>query len=170
MGKLIITADVHGSYSSWLTLKNLLKPGDKLIVAGDLFDTCFGNYSNLDFQPESIKDNLKDFNHELYYVYGNCDSTNFYPGYQSTLHFSAFEKKIFLHHGHHRVVPPFDTDIIIQGHTHLCSLTKKNGQIFMNPGSIACPRNRIYTYGVIDRTGASLVEIKTGKQIILIDF
>ena len=52
MNKLIVTADVHGSFGSWLTLKQLMKPGDKLVIAGDLFDTRYGNYSNPDFQPE----------------------------------------------------------------------------------------------------------------------
>ena len=68
MGKLIVTADIHGSYTSWLTMKNLLKPSDKLAVAGDLFDTKYGNFSNTDFQPESIKNDLKTFKHPFYYV------------------------------------------------------------------------------------------------------
>jgi len=39
----------------------------------------------------------------------------------------------------------------------------------MNPGSIACPRNGIYTYGLIDDTSANLIELKTGKKLISID-
>ncbi|MFH2093177.1 MAG: metallophosphoesterase family protein [Pseudomonadota bacterium] len=174
MAKLIITADVHGSYNTWLTLKNLLDKNDQLIVAGDLFDTRYGNYAHPDFQPESIKKELGMFNHDLYYVYGNCDIASFYPGHKSTLFFSAFGKSIFLHHGFFPTTPPPDTDIIIQGHTHICSLKKKEvqrkKQIYMNPGSITFPRNGIYTYGIIDRTGASLIELKTGKQLVSILF
>ncbi len=59
MSKLIVTADIHGSYSSWLTIKALLSSNDKLVIAGDLFDTKYGNFSNADFQPESIKKDLK---------------------------------------------------------------------------------------------------------------
>ncbi|MBL6996315.1 metallophosphoesterase, partial [Desulfobacula sp.] len=71
MKKLIVTADLHGSYSSWLTLKNLLGPLDELVIAGDLFDTKYGNFTHIDFQPESIKKDLNNFNHRFYYVYGN---------------------------------------------------------------------------------------------------
>jgi predicted phosphodiesterase len=74
-----------------------------------------------------------------------------------------FGKKIFLHHGHLPCQLSDDMDIIIQGHTHLCSLTKKNGRIFMNPGTISRPRNNIHTYGILDRARASLIEIKTGN-------
>ena len=46
MPKLIVTADVHGSFSSWLTIKALLKNQDQLAIAGDLFDTKYGSFSN----------------------------------------------------------------------------------------------------------------------------
>ena len=59
MPKLIVTADIHGSYSSWLTTKTLLNSNDKLVIAGDLFDTKYGSFSNADFQPELIKKELK---------------------------------------------------------------------------------------------------------------
>jgi putative phosphoesterase len=170
MTKLIVTADIHGSYSSWLTIKNILKPYDKLVIAGDLFDTRYGNYSNNDFQPESIKNDLYAFKHEFYYAYGNCDNSSFFPGFDTTIKFTAFNKKMLVHHGHRPLSYCEDIDIIIQGHTHLCFLEKKNQQIFMNPGSITCPRNGIYTYGVIDNTSANLIELKTGKKLVGIEF
>lgn len=170
MSKLILTADVHGSFGSWLTLKSLLNKEDSLVVAGDLFDTRYGNYGHADYQPESIKKELKHFGHPFYYVYGNCDIPSFYPGAEFSLTFSGFNKKIFLHHGH--CAPDLDgsEDIIIQGHTHLCFLEKKGRQIFMNPGSIACPRNGIFTYGIIDQKGICLKELKNSKTLIKIDF
>ena len=58
MAELIITADLHGSYTSWLTLKTLLAPGDGLVIAGDLFDTRYGDFSDPDFQPDAIKEEL----------------------------------------------------------------------------------------------------------------
>lgn len=170
MGRLIITADIHGSYASWLTMKNLLKPPDKLAVAGDLFDTKYGNLSNTDFQPRAIKKDLDTFKHPFYYVYGNCDTPSFFPGFDTTIVFNAFNKRILLSHGHRSLRCPADVDIIIQGHTHLCSLEEKDSQIFMNPGSITCPRNGMYTYGVIETDSASLIELKTGNKLITISF
>jgi len=168
MTKLIVTADIHGSYTSWRTIKKLLNPDDTLLIAGDLFDTKYGNPSHVDFQPESIKKELIRLKQHFYYVYGNCDMTSFFPGFGSTLTLTIFNKKIFLTHGHRPFTPSTDIDIIIQGHTHLCFLERKGQQIFINPGSLTCPRNGMKTYGVIENTSASLKEIKTGNTLITI--
>lgn len=169
MGNLIVTADIHGSYSAWLTVKTLLKPSDMLVIAGDLFDTRYGNFSNSDFQPETIKTELSGFKQDFFYVYGNCDTASFLPGFKTSVVFTAGGRKILLTHGHKPCNHSIDTDIIIQGHTHLCSLEKKGSHIFMNPGSLTCPRNGIYTYGVIDSGTASLVELKAGNRLLSID-
>ncbi len=168
MSKLIVTADVHGSYSSWLTIKALLSynDNDKLVIAGDLFDTRYGNFSNTDFQPESIKKELKKFNHDVYYVYGNCDVPSFFPGYKVKTAFNAFNRQVFLHHGHRSCKDFPGSDIIIQGHTHYYSLLKKHGQIVMNPGSITYPKSGTATYGVIDNNSAYIVELETGNRLI----
>lgn len=169
MKKLIVTADIHGSYSSWLTLKNLLGPLDELAIAGDLFDTRYGDLTHIDFQPESIKKDLTNFNHPFYYVYGNCDSPSFFPGFETRMEFSAFNKKLLISHGHSSFTYSENIDIIIQGHTHLCFLEKKGPHIFMNPGSITCPRNGMYTYGVIENNCVSLIELKTGNKIVTVN-
>ena len=170
MTKLIVTADLHGRYSSWLTVKNLLSLNDKLAIAGDLFDTKYGDYSNPDFQPDSIRDELVSLEHSFYYVYGNCDSPAFCPGYPSAMIFTAFNKKIYLSHGHHLPATDENMDIIIQGHTHLYSLEKKGPHIFLNPGSTAYPRNGKFTYGVINKTSASIIDLKTDETLMCICF
>lgn len=170
MKKLIITADIHGSFSSWLALADLLTPDDTIAIAGDLFDTVYGNYSHADFQPESIKKDLKTFTPGLQYAYGNCDNPSFYPGFNHYSVFSMFQKTIFMHHGHRSSEIPDNTDIIIQGHTHLCSLEKNNGRIYFNPGTIVSPRNGLYTYGVMDQNSISLVDFKTHEKLSSIYF
>ena len=145
-----------------------MAPGDGLVIAGDLFDTRYGNYSNTDFQPESIKKQIPDLSQKLYYVYGNCDQPSFYPDHGPTLGFRYAGKMIFLHHGHENPIIPNKTDIIIQGHTHLCSLERQNSQIFMNPGSLTSPRNQLYTYGIIDEFQARIMELNTGNCLAAI--
>jgi putative phosphoesterase len=168
MKRLFVTADIHGSLNTWMTIKELMNPDDSLVIAGDLFDTRYGNTS-LDFQPEFIKEELSNLSGKFYYVYGNCDQSSFFPGHGSTLEFSAFGKKYFLHHGHGRISIPDYSDIIISGHTHLCLLEKKGKQIFMNPGTITNPRNQLYTYGIIDQFQAQILDLKTGKALSTID-
>ena len=169
MTRLFVTADIHGSINTWMTIKELMEPGDSLVIAGDLFDTRYGNFSHTDFQPEFIKQEIQNISKKFYYVYGNCDVPSFFPGYGSTLGFKAFEKNFFLHHGHGNNLVPDNTDIIISGHTHVCLLEKKGTQIFMNPGTITNPRNQMYTYGIIDKFQAKIFDLKTGDPLSSID-
>lgn len=170
MKRLVITADVHGSFNTWMTLKALLEPEDGLAVAGDLFDTRYGNYGSPDFVPEFIKKDLAGLPHSFFYVYGNCDVPAFFPGHDHETVFPAMGKTLFLHHGHARPAFPSDAEIIVQGHTHLCSLEKKGGRIFLNPGSITHPRNGMATYGILDRSGIFIVALKTGMPVVSIAF
>lgn len=170
MKKLIITADIHGNLTSWLTFKSLLNRGDGLVVAGDLFDTRYGSYADPEFQPDEIRKDMKTIDFPLHYVYGNCDTSGFLPGYHDHQTFTAFDKKIYLHHGHRPIRHSGAIDIVIQGHTHLCSIEEKEGIIYLNPGSITSPRNALYTYGIIDRKGISLVKMETGKPLVKFTF
>lgn len=169
MTRLFVTADIHGSLNTWMTIKELMEPSDCLVIAGDLFDTRYGNYSRTDFQPEFIKEAIQKFPQKVHYVYGNCDVPSFFPGYGLTLGFTTFGKNIFLHHGHGNPPIPEDTDIIISGHTHCCFLEKKGSQIFMNPGSLTNPRNNVYTYGIIDKFKAEILDLKTGNSLGAMD-
>lgn len=167
MKKLVVTADVHGSYSTWLTLKELLSPGDALAVAGDLFGTRYPQYFDTDYQPALILEELSQFENPFYFVYGNCDHASFSPGYHETLMFDFMEWKIFLHHGHRyfRQLPAdilsSDVNLVIQGHTHLFSLERRKEIIFLNPGSLSAPRSSYYTYAVVDSRGIDIINIKT---------
>ncbi len=172
MARFIVTADIHGNYNSWLTIKALINNDDSLIIAGDIFDTRYGSYADPDFRPESIMQELLVLPNNAYYVYGNCDSSSYLPDFRPELEFHAFSRKIYLHHGHGHVHMHGheDTDIIIQGHTHIFKLEKKNQKIFMNPGSLTCPQNGIYTYGIIENGSVHIAELKTGKKLISISY
>lgn len=170
MNQLLVFADIHGSYNAWLTIQALLSDRNGLAVAGDLFDTRYGSYGNSDFQPAQIRSDLKDLSSPFYYVYGNCDVASFFPGYDTALEFQAFGRSVYLHHGHRPLPADCPADIVIQGHTHLCGLEKAGSQIFLNPGSIALPRNSLPTYGVIDETGVRLIHLTTGEALVSISF
>ena len=169
MSRLLVFADLHGSLSSWLTVRALLTEEDSLAIAGDLFDTRYGNYGNPDFQPGEIRSDLKNLD-PFYYVYGNCDVERFYPGQVHEIKFRIFGKTIQMHHGHQPLSHTDAADIIIQGHTHLCHLEKKQDKFHMNPGSITSPRNSLATYGIIDPEGICLVELKTGTPLASLSF
>lgn len=168
MEKLIITADLHGNYTSWLIIKSLLRPGDILVIAGDLFDNRYGDFSDPDFRPDHIRNELLGLHHRFYYVYGNCDNPSFFPGFSHEITFKFLGKTIRLLHGHRPIKTSTGDEIIIQGHTHLYSLEKKGSGIMMNPGSLPFPRNGISTYGIIEKNSADIIELNTGKKLISI--
>jgi uncharacterized protein len=167
--KFLITADIHGSISTWQTIRALMAEEDILVIAGDLFDTRYGRFGHPDFAPETIGQDLSALPHKFYYVYGNCDIPSFFPGYDHSLLFAAGNKNIFLHHGHHPVTIPSNADIIIQGHTHICSLGKKHHQIFMNPGSITRPKKGPATFGIIEDGCIRIMDLHTGTDIVSMD-
>ncbi len=166
MKRLLVTGDIHGSYTTWLVLQELLTPEDGLVIAGDFFGTRYGNYHHEDFQPEAIRNEVKKLEQPVFYVYGNCDIPDFFPGCYETLSFNALGKSIFLHHGHKRMKQPQNVDIIIQGHTHIYELRKTETRIHMNPGSMTSPRNGIPSYGIIEKDLVSIISLQTGVPLL----
>ena len=151
MTKLIVTADIHGQYSIWQKICTKLSPTDILIVAGDLFDTRYGNCNNSDFQPEKIKIEFQNISNTKYYVYGNCDESSYYPNHDVMMNFNLFDKRILLCHGHLQLPDLSNIDIVISGHSHIKHLQRKNGTIFLNPGSASFPRDGIPSYATIEQ-------------------
>ncbi len=167
--KFLITADIHGSINTWLTLKALMGDKDVMVIAGDLFDTRYGHFGHPDFDPEAIRQDLSTTRRTVYYVYGNCDIPSFFPGHDHSLTFTAENQKIFLHHGHHPGRIPSDAQIIIQGHTHIWALEKQQNRIFMNPGSITRPKKGEPTYGIMDDKSVCIMDLRTGTPIAAMD-
>jgi len=170
MPKLLVTADIHGSFGAWTTIKELLEPQDHLAIAGDLFDTRYGNPANPDFQPDTIKKELSRLKNPVYYVYGNCDVQAFFPDQKTDLSFNFMGTEMLLHHGHNFATKiPKSTRVVIQGHTHMGSLKKDGRRVFLNPGTIAAPRNNLYTYGIVEQHQAKLINLKTGRPVTTLD-
>lgn len=169
MKRLLVFSDLHGNFPSWLTVNALVCPGDAVAIAGDLFDTKYGSYNEPDFAPDQIRSTIADLDFKLFYIYGNCDVEGFCKGFSHELQFKAFDKTIFMHHGHKQSLISQGMDIVIQGHTHLPQLEKIQNCIHLNPGSIALPRNDMPTFAVIDSTGVSLMAL-SGQKLAALDF
>ena len=164
MPRLIITADIHGSYRAWQTVIGLLTPEDTLVVAGDFFDTRYGHNSDKDFHPELIRTAFDHLENDTYYVYGNCDQPSFCPGYEFLDTFTFQGKKYMLTHGHYSLPDEEGVDVRIQGHTHRVVMEKKGDTLWINPGSIPLPRDTFRGVAIIDNQDISLVDI--GKGVV----
>ena len=77
-------------------------------------------------------------------------------------HINLNEKVITLTHGHlydKYHLPEYCGNIFLSGHTHYGTITKQDGKIFANPGSISLPRgNSKHSYLIF-----------TDKELILKD-
>ncbi len=168
-GRLIVTADVHGRYTTWQAIRSLVKKNDILVVAGDLFDTRYGR-PGPDFRPRTIKQEAEKLKERFRYVYGNCDVPAFCPGYHHALEFTYSGINILLIHGHAPIVNlPRHTDLVIQGHTHVPKLEKKEKFVHFNPGSLAVPRVQAFTYGIVENNRATLMDFTTDAPLFWID-
>lgn len=163
MSKLIITADIHGSLSTWDMIKKLLNDDDTLAIAGDLFDTIYGNFNDPDFQPGIIKNELSALPCDTYYVYGNCDQEKFYPGHSRQTSFKFGKYTLFLNHGHCHLPDLTDYDIIIEGHSHIAKLNSIMGKVFLNPGSPILPRENGPTYAVLEHQTIRIINIENNQ-------
>jgi len=165
--KALITADIHGLYSVWQKVTRLLNKDDILIIAGDFYDTKYGDRLNPDFQPEKIIAEFDNLINEKYFVYGNCDLPSSYPHQNRHLSFEMFGKSIFLTHGDELSSQPEiiaiekKPDIYIYGHTHVFALRKYQEMLIINPGSLSKPKTANYTYATIT------LENKTLKTSII---
>lgn len=165
MSKLVVTADIHGSFSAWNIIKKRLSPEDTLAIAGDLFDTIYQSIDPPDFQPERIKEEFIKLNCRKFYVYGNCDDMEFLGGQSTQVGFKDNHSSIFLNHGHLRLPDLTDYDIIIEGHTHIPKLDVVMGKVFMNPGSPVLPRNGFKSYAVVEDRIIKIISLPDNKTM-----
>jgi len=117
---------------------------DMIIHLGD-------NVEDVDMLRNGYKGNIIN-------VRGNCDFSSFVP----TERLEELEgKKLFLTHGHKYSVKSdllrlkyrakeVGADIVLFGHTHEAIELYEEGIWFINPGSLALPRNRYKSYAVMD--------------------
>jgi putative phosphoesterase len=160
MPRVIIIADIHGFYPAWQAIAAILRPEDTLAVAGDFFDTRYGDQADNTYQPELIRDAFNHLSIPKYYVYGNCDEPAFCPGHDYGETFTFEGKKIFLTHGHFCSCPEEEAaDIRIEGHTHKALIKRREKSILLNPGSIPLPRNGFRGYAVIENQKIRLVSL-----------
>ncbi len=169
VGRLIVTADLHGSYKTWQAVRSMVGQNDILVVAGDLFDTRYGR-STPDFNPRTIRDEAAALGNRFRYVYGNCDVPAFCPGYRYALEFTHSGVDILLVHGHAPILNrPRHTALVIQGHTHVPKLEKTEEFVLFNPGSPAVPRVNLRTYGIIENNRITLLDFKTNTPLAWLD-
>ncbi|MEH7332678.1 metallophosphoesterase [Neobacillus drentensis] len=161
MSRVLVVSDSHGLTKELQVLRERhLKDVDLMIHCGD---------SQLMPDDPSISGYLT--------VMGNCDFGGGYPLDTTT---EIAGRKFFITHGHRYSVKTslmnlkykaqeVNADIVCFGHSHVLGAEVIGGTLFLNPGSIRLPRERLEkTYVILDllddKIKMSVFEMK-GREI-----
>lgn len=149
--KLMFASDIHGSYAAAKKIKSAYESekAEKLVLLGDLLYHGPRNPLPDEYAPQKVFELLNEMKDELLCVRGNCDS----EVDQMVCQFSMMAdyalinndgSTMLITHGHifgtSNPAPVKKGDIIISGHTHVPKAEVENGNVFLNPGSAALPK------------------------------
>ena len=170
--KYLILSDLHGS-SSALIYKDIFdETFDKLILLGDILYHGPRNDLPIDYNPKLLINELNQMKDKIICIKGNCDA----EVDQMVLEFKLYDQldlninglKAHFEHGHHLDSYKGNADIIIYGHTHISLLKKVDNKIFLNPGSIAIPKdNTKKSYAIWDDNIITIYDINKNKLLQL---
>ena len=150
--KLLIASDIHGDLDSANAVFSAYEREgcDKILLLGDLLYHGPRNDLPATYAPKAVIELLNANKDEIITVRGNCDTEvdqmvlNF-PILADYAYLSLDGLSVFATHGHHHNMqtPPALKcgEILLHGHTHVLKCEEfGNGNFYLNPGSIALPK------------------------------
>lgn len=160
--KYVIASDVHGSaYYCEKMLEAYRREGaDRLILLGDLLYHGPRNDLPRDYAPKRVIEMLNAVKNEVLCVRGNCDTevdqmVLEFPILADCALLDAGGVTVFLTHGHKynlAALPPLKAgDVLLHGHTHVPACVEQDGITYLNPGSVAIPKDgSVHSYMVLE--------------------
>ena len=148
----MIVSDIHGSakYCKELLEAYEKEKADRLLLLGDLLYHGPRNDLPEGYDPKRVIDLLNEKKDEIFAVRGNCEA----EVDQVVLEFPVLadyallpwkDHMIYITHGHvfnRNHLPPMKKgDILLHGHTHIPACEEFDDYVYMNPGSVAIPKN-----------------------------
>lgn len=156
--KVLVMSDTHGN------IENAKRVLDQLIPLGVKAVLHCGDYVSDARLIEKCYPQI-----EVYSVYGNCD-VGFGGAYSQVVTLEGLS--IYMSHGHKYGVKWGDYEevaidavaheatVAVCGHSHEAYLTKKQGVLIMNPGSLTLPRDSKYpSYGILEIKDGHVKEV-----------
>lgn len=173
--KILIASDIHGAETPASRILDIYKTTnpDLVLLLGDLLYHGPRNDLPDSYSPKKVIPILSAMRDKIIAVRGNCEA----EVDQMVLPFSclsesaavfADNKRIFISHGHIWSMDkhPEGIDVFMQGHTHLPVLKKKNGIIYLNPGSTSIPKGgNPPSYAIWDGKKIELRELYSDEVI-----
>ena len=148
----MIASDIHGSakYCRQLLEAYEREKADRMLLLGDILYHGPRNDLPEGYDPKQVIAMLNEKKNEIFAVRGNCEA----EVDQVVLEFPVLadyallpykDHMIYITHGHiyHKDhLPPMKPgDILLHGHTHIPACERFDDYVYLNPGSVALPKN-----------------------------
>ena len=149
--KWLIASDLHGSGYYCRALLDAFdrEKADRLLLLGDLLYHGPRNDLPRDYDPKSVTAMLNERQASILAVRGNCDAeidqaVLQFPILADYALLSVGSRLLFVTHGHlfdlDHLPPLHSGDILLHGHTHVPACETRDGVTYLNPGSLAIPK------------------------------
>ena len=149
--KWLIASDIHGSalYCRQLLAAYRAEQADRLLLLGDLLYHGPRNDLPRDYAPKEVIALLAPLRDRVLCVRGNCDTEVDqmvlpFPILADYAVLPVGERLCYLTHGHvynsDHLPPLTPGDILLHGHTHVPACEEHPTHTYLNPGSVAIPK------------------------------
>lgn len=178
--KLMIASDLHGSlyYAEKMIELYQAEHASRLILLGDLLYHGPRNDLPKEYNPKGVIALLNGMKDKVLCVRGNCDAdvdqmVLDFPIMAESMILYMGERLVFATHGHiyNNDTPPKigEKDILLHGHTHVSAVQDMGNYTYLNPGSIALPKDGHHSYMVCDENRFLIKDIAGDvlKELIL---
>ena len=148
--KVLIASDIHGRIQATKRFEAIIRSlePERIILLGDYLYNGPRNGVPFDYDPMGTSVILNKYARIITGVRGNCDSRideqllRFPMKDSEVIHLNGYRCDLI--HGDLLTSEVIDVqrgDILMFGHTHVPMLKREEGVIYLNPGSIAFPKN-----------------------------
>ena len=173
--KILIASDLHGSafYTQKLAERFSAEGAEQLVLLGDIYNHGPRNPLPEGYDPLGVAKILNPLADKLIVLKGNCDSD--VDAMIAPFEFVNIAKiyvdgaKITLQHGDRYCidnVPENCGNALIYGHYHTSFVTKKDGRVIANPGSVSLPKNDTKAGYIIIENGVVTLKALSDGQVI----
>ena len=159
--KLVIASDIHGSAAWCKRLMDVIEreSPDNVVLLGDLLYHGPRNPLPDAYAPAEVADMLNGIAERILAVRGNCDAevdqmVLDFPCMADSATIFDGTRRLFCTHGHvfDPACPPQlpAGTAFLSGHTHVKVNEKRDGVLFVNPGSVALPKDGTHSYALYE--------------------
>ena len=162
--KWFIASDIHGSlyYAEKMVAAFKREQADKMLLLGDILYHGPRNDLPRDYNPKKVIELLNDLREDIICVRGNCDAevdqmVLSFPIMADYTIINECGVSIFATHGHkfnEENLPLINFDVLLCGHTHIPKFTRCDSYTYINPGSVAIPKENSHHGYIIFENGS----------------